>query len=183
MSTTPLSPDRRNWAAAAYNDHGNRVARMLLKRYPGTDADAVSEAVSFAAVRLAQRPDLPAEGDVGRDYFRLAKTKLRSIFRSRDRRRDREQIYARDGVTTGRGAGPAPDELLERRELADRSRHLMAKTDEELRALDAWACGVTDPKELAPLVGVTPAEAKTILARFRQRQKRLRDNAGPEDEP
>ncbi len=183
MSTTPLSPDRRNWAAAAYNDRGARVARTLVKRYPGADADAVSEAVSFAAVRLAQRPDLPAEGDVGRDFFRLAKTKLRSIFRSRDRRHNREQIYARDGVTTGRGVGPGPDELAERRELADRCRHLMAKTAEELRAIDAWACGVTDPEELAPLVGVTPAEAKTIRARFRQRQKRLRDNASPEETP
>lgn len=179
MTDPTLTADARTRAAGLFERHAAAVRDWLLVRYPGADPDAADEAVVSAVLALADRPDA---GSPELALRGLAKDRLRTHFRSEHRRKDREAEYVGARVTANGTGGPLPGEEAETAEQAARLRAALTQTDGERQAFDLWLAGVTDPAELADRLGLPPdtgpAAARTILARFRQRIRRLRTAEG-----
>lgn len=185
MPDSPLTADARIRAAELFTRHAEPVAARLRRRYHGVDPDRVADAVVEAILAVP-----PGEPDESRYLFAHARQRLRVFLRGDTRRRRREEKYADGVVTSGRIIGPSPDSLAITRELAAAARARIALTAEDVRILDLWLAGVTDPSELAARLGLPVGDggrhqAVTMLARLRKRleRERQRQATDPEDHP
>ena len=175
MLPSPLNDDARTRVAELYEHHAVTVTDRLLARYPSADPHLVADAVVEALLRVADSGEHSAPNGHLR-ITRVARDRLRSKFRSDNRRKGREKNYATDGVTEQGSGGPSSDDAASDRETAIRLRGQIVANPEEELVLNAWLDGHTNPSEIAPLTGLASQTVKTILARIRKRISRLRND-------
>lgn len=175
--------DPRIRASILYERRVDDVIGYLLRRYRNVDPLAVADAAVDGVMQVSRLHEEPPSAFWA--IVRVAKDRLRSILRSETRRRRREKT-ATDLVTRQKPAAPsALDEAISReseaevRAAAAPFRDELARTDLERTAFDAWMDGTSHPADLAAVLGwdsdAGRTEAKKLLARFRQRLKRLKD--------
>lgn len=175
--TFPSDPRIRQ--AVLFEQHVDRATAYLVRRYSGVDPQAAADAAVDGVMQVSRLNEEPES--VYWAIVRVAKDRLRSHLRSETRRRRREKI-AGDRVTERQSAAPsALDDAIARetdaetRAAAAPFRDELARTDLERTAFDAWMDGTSRPADLAALLDCGVEGATRLLARFRQRLKRLKD--------
>jgi hypothetical protein len=183
MDKLPLDLDGRTLAADLYNRFAPALSARLARRYPGMDPQRVADAVVMAILFLSRNFQRFNSRLASLQTFLLviARRKLEKLLCADSRRTAREQQKARDAVTTEASAGQSLLDRLGDRELAERARREIARTDEERRVLDLWLAGETDPAAIAAALQLDgpreqqAAHMATVLARLRQRIHRCRE--------
>jgi hypothetical protein len=180
MDDLPLSPDARTLAADLYERFARPVSGRLSRRYPGVDSQRIADAIVRAILFLSQRFERYQDRRASLITFLLviASRFLGKSLLAEHRRTAREREKALDPVTNKSSAGQSLLDRLGDRELAERLRGEIARTEEERAILDLWLSGETDPAVIAaalPLTGPREQQAARvarILARLRQRLHR-----------
>jgi RNA polymerase sigma-70 factor (ECF subfamily) len=193
MGEEPLTSDARTRAAELYEAYAERIARRLAARLPGTDPQAISDAVVWAVMRASVRFDRfdPARGSLRAYLFGFARRRLAALLLSDQRRRRREQKKSIDPVTAEAPCGQSILDELADRELAEQVRASLRLRPEDQCLLDLWLRGEQDPRAWAAALGITdrpPEEQARAVERARDRlrqclhraRQRFRQQGSPE---
>jgi hypothetical protein len=175
--------DPRTLAADLFAQWHEPVLALLVRRHPFLDRDLLHDAFVQALLELCARPERfdPARGNWRALLVGAARCALRPLLRSDARRRLREEKWAGRVAAGAPAARPLLDALADR-ELAEKVRQAVARTEEERRFLRLWEQGVEDTGEYAHALGLegrpeeeVTARVKVVRDRLTARLRRLKD--------
>jgi hypothetical protein len=175
--------DWRTLAADLFAYH-EQVISGLAPQDPPVDRDVLHDAFVETVLQISRKPTQfdPSQGSLLGFLRGATKRTLRTLLRTHSSRRKREQKKGQSDVAQrGSDAREILDQLADR-ELADRARARVARTEEEREVLRLWELGVEELEDYARALRIEEkskdeqaAIVKKIRDRLTVRLRRLKD--------